>query len=116
MESWEVVVIGGNPAALRAAISASDGGASTLLIDSAGIGSRQGNPPYAGLAASLGEIDSSAHRDDTILAGGEKTNKISAANFCGLDFTQNLQINFVALKKEAPLVGAAAVWLNAKGV
>ena len=83
MESWEVVVIGGNPAALRAAISASDGGASTLLIDSAGIGSRQGNPPYAGFAASLGEIDSSAHRDDTISAGGEKTNKISAANFCG---------------------------------
>ena len=40
----------------------------------------------------------------------------TAANFCGLDFTQNLQINFVALKKEAPLVGAAAVWLNAKGV
>ena len=39
----------------------------------------------------------------------------TAANFCGLDFTQNLQINFVALKKEAPLVGAAAVWLNAKG-
>jgi len=83
MESWEVVVIGGNPAALRAAISASDGGASTLLIDSAGIGSRQGDPPYAGLAASLGEINSSAHRDDTISAGGETTNKISAANFCG---------------------------------
>ena len=83
MESWEVVVIGGNPAALHAAISASDGGVSTLLIDSAGPGSRQGNPPYAGLAASLGEIDSSAHRDDTIVAGGEKTNKVSAANFCG---------------------------------
>ena len=41
--------------------------------------------------------------------------RLTAANFCGLDFTQNLQINFVALKKEAPLVGAAAVWLNAKG-
>ena len=41
--------------------------------------------------------------------------RLTAANFCGLDFTQNLQINFVALKKEAPLVGAAAVWLNANG-
>ena len=41
--------------------------------------------------------------------------RLTAASFCGLDFTQNLQINFVALKKEAPLVGAAAVWLNAKG-
>ena len=41
--------------------------------------------------------------------------RLTAASFCGLDFTQNLQINFVALKKEAPLVGAAAGWLNAKG-
>ena len=41
--------------------------------------------------------------------------RLTAANFCGLDFTQNLQIIFVALKMEAPLVGAAAVWLNAKG-
>ena len=39
----------------------------------------------------------------------------TAANFCGLDFTQNLQINFVGLKEEAPLIGAAAVWINAKG-
>ena len=83
MESWEVVVIGGNPAALRAAIAAADGGASTILIDSAGIGSRQGNPSLSGLAASVGEIDSSAHREDTIFVGGEKTNKISAARVCG---------------------------------
>ena len=39
----------------------------------------------------------------------------TAVNFCGLDFTQNLQINFVGLKEEAPLIGAAAVWINAKG-
>lgn len=41
--------------------------------------------------------------------------RLTAANFCGLDFTQNLQINYVGLKEEAPLIGAAAVWLNAKG-
>ncbi len=40
----------------------------------------------------------------------------TAANFCGLDFTQNLQINFVGLKKDAPLIGGAAVWLNAKSM
>ena len=39
----------------------------------------------------------------------------TAASFCGLDFTKNLQINFASLKDEAPLIGAAAVWLNAKG-
>ncbi len=40
----------------------------------------------------------------------------TAASFCGLDFTKNLQINFASLKDEAPLIGAAAVWLNTKGV
>lgn len=42
--------------------------------------------------------------------------RLTAANFCGLDFTQNLQINYVGLKEEAPLIGAAAVWLNAKAL
>lgn len=83
MESWDVVVIGGNPAALRAAIASADGGSNTLLIDSGGIGSKQGKPSIAGIAASVGEIDSSAHRDDTILSGGENTDNISAARACG---------------------------------
>jgi glucokinase len=39
----------------------------------------------------------------------------TAASFCGLDFTKNLEINFASLKDEAPLIGAAAVWLNTKG-
>jgi len=40
----------------------------------------------------------------------------TAESFCGLDFTKNLQIDFTSLKDEAPLIGAAAVWLNAKGL
>ena len=40
----------------------------------------------------------------------------TAASFCGLDFTKNIQIDFTSLKDEAPLIGAAAVWLNAKGL
>ena len=40
----------------------------------------------------------------------------TAESFCGLDFTKNLQIDFTSLKEEAPLIGAAAVWLNAKGL
>lgn len=61
----------------------------------------------------------------TVLIGGSVAlgfgsvfiNKVrsTAEDFCGLDFTQNLQINYVGLKEEAPLIGAAAVWLNAKG-
>jgi len=42
--------------------------------------------------------------------------RLTTASFCGLDFTKNLQINFASLKDEAPLIGAAAVWLNTKGV
>ena len=42
--------------------------------------------------------------------------RLTAVSFCGLDFTKNLQINFASLKDEAPLIGAAAVWLNTKGV
>ena len=42
--------------------------------------------------------------------------RLTAASFCGLDFTKNLQINFASLKDEAPLIGAAAVWMNTKGV
>ena len=42
--------------------------------------------------------------------------RLTAESFCGLDFTKNLQINFASLKDEAPLIGAAAVWLNTKGV
>ena len=83
MESWEVAIVGAGPAALRAAIASIDSGASTILIDSEGIGSRQGNPPIAGIAASIGEINSIAHRDDTINAGGHTTNKVSAARTCG---------------------------------
>ena len=42
--------------------------------------------------------------------------RLTTASFCGLDFTKNLQINFASLKDEAPLIGAAAVWMNTKGV
>ena len=83
MESWEVVVVGAGPAALRAAIASADGGATTILIDSAGIGSRQGAPSLAGIAASLGEINSISHREDTIITGGDTTDNVVVARICG---------------------------------
>ncbi len=83
MESWEVVVIGAGPAALRAAIASSDCGVSTLLVDSAGIGSRQGQSSLSGIASSINEINSVSHREDTIVAGGENIDKIVAAQICG---------------------------------
>ena len=83
MESWDVVIIGSGPAALRAAIASSDAGTKPLVIDSKSIGSGSGLSPVSGFAASFDEVDSTAHREDTISAGGERTNKLAAARVCG---------------------------------
>ncbi len=83
MESWDIVVIGSGPAALRAAIASADAGTIPLVIDSSGVGSASGTAPLSGLAASIDELDSTAHRNDTVTAGGESTNKVAAARFCG---------------------------------
>ena len=53
------------------------------MIDESGIGSASGASPLAGLAASIDELDSSAHLDDTIAAGGETTDSEAAARTCG---------------------------------
>ena len=76
-------MVGAGPAALRAAIACADSGTSPLLIDASGVGSASGAHSIAGIAASIDELDSSAHREDTISAGGESTDKISAARVCG---------------------------------
>ena len=83
MESWELVIVGSGPAALRASIAAADAGTNPLLIESSGIGAGSAGTDLAGLAASIDEVSSSGHRDDTISAGGESTNKIAAARVCG---------------------------------
>ncbi len=83
MESWDLVIVGAGPSALRAAIAAADSGTPPLVIDSAGIGAGQSGTDLAGLAASIDEISSGAHRDDTIIAGGESTDKVVAARICG---------------------------------
>ena len=71
MESWDIVVIGSGPSALRAAIASADSGTIPLVIDSSGVGSASGTAPLSGLAASIDELDSTAHRNDTVTAGGE---------------------------------------------
>ena len=82
MESREVVVIGSGPAALRAAIACSDGGVVPLIIDELGFGSGAGSPPVAGLAASIDELNSQSHMDDTIAAGGEFCNESVVSRTC----------------------------------
>tara|TARA_B100000214_G_scaffold112604_1_gene79550 strand:+ start:9947 stop:11377 length:1431 start_codon:yes stop_codon:yes gene_type:complete len=83
MESWDLVIVGSGPAALRSAIAAADAGTTPLILNSAEIGGGQNGIDLAGLAASIDEIDSGAHRDDTVAAGGELTDKVAAARVCG---------------------------------
>ncbi len=83
MESWDVVIIGSGPAALRAAIASSDAGTKPLVIDSKSIGAGSGGSPISGFAVSFDEVDSTSHREDTIFAGGERTDKSAAARICG---------------------------------
>ena len=66
MESWDVVVVGSGVAALRAAISALDTGATVCIIDDTGPGSAQARADNTGIAASLNESDFHAHYQDTI--------------------------------------------------
>jgi len=83
LESWDVVVVGAGPSALRAAIASADSGAESLIVDGFGVGSASGAQPVAGLAASIDELDSTSHRDDTISAGGDSTDSTAAARTCG---------------------------------
>ncbi|MAB36419.1 MAG: hypothetical protein CL975_03740 [Euryarchaeota archaeon] len=82
MESREVVVIGSGPAALRAAIACSDAGVVPLVIDELGIGSASGAHPVAGLAASVDELNSQSHMEDTLAAGGEFCNESVVSRTC----------------------------------
>ena len=50
MESWDVLVLGDGPAALRAAISAAEAGANPLLVSESSVGAASGLPPLSGLS------------------------------------------------------------------
>jgi len=68
MEAWDVVVVGSGPAALRAAIAASEAGVTTTVLCPGGPSSG-GTGADAGLAASMNEPSSAAHAADTTAAG-----------------------------------------------
>jgi len=82
MESWDVIIVGSGPAALRAAIACEEAGTKPLIIDEYGVGSASGSPPIAGLAASIDEVDSTSHLEDTLSAGGESTEQEVASRIC----------------------------------
>lgn len=69
MEAWDVIIIGGTIAGMRAAISAHDEGSSVTIISQKGLGNSGSEGYSSGLAASLDEENPMSHRDDTIRGG-----------------------------------------------
>ena len=65
MQAWDVVVIGGSVAALRAAIAASDEGTTVTILSSSPPSALTDDAISCGLAASSGEVDPSTHAADT---------------------------------------------------
>lgn len=69
MEAWDVVVVGGTVAGLRAAIAAHDAGSSVTILEEGSIGSGGASTIVEGLAASLNETNYDGHANDTISVG-----------------------------------------------
>ncbi|MBS72607.1 MAG: hypothetical protein CMO20_06660 [Thermoplasmata archaeon] len=69
MDAWDVVVVGGTIAGLRAAIAAHDSGARVTVLEEGAIGSGGSSLSVEGIATSLNETDNKSHYDDTIAVG-----------------------------------------------
>jgi succinate dehydrogenase / fumarate reductase flavoprotein subunit len=82
MESWDVIVVGSGIAALRAAIAASDSGATVTVIESRGPGSSQSLTCSTGIAASISESDHFEHGKNTTLAGSGLSDTIVVEQRC----------------------------------
>ncbi len=71
MQAWDVVIIGGSIASLRAAIAASDEGATVTVLSSSPSSAFVDDAMSCGLAASSGETDPSEHAADTRRVGAD---------------------------------------------
>nr|AIF06460.1 fumarate reductase (sdhA) [uncultured marine group II/III euryarchaeote KM3_192_C12] len=69
MDAWDVIVVGGGVAALRAAIAAHDGGATVTILESGATGSGGAGMACEGFSVSANETNSNNHADDIIRAG-----------------------------------------------
>ena len=61
MQAWDVIVVGGSVAALRAAIAASDEGAAVTILTPSSPSSFVDDTTSCGLATSSGETNPSEH-------------------------------------------------------
>ena len=61
MQAWDVVIVGGSIAGMRAAIAASDAGATVTVLSSSQPSSFNDDAVVSGIASSAGEVNSSEH-------------------------------------------------------
>ena len=71
MQAWDVIVVGGSVAALRAAIAASDEGAAVTILTPSSPSSFVDDTTSCGLATSSGETNPSEHAADTRRVGAD---------------------------------------------
>ncbi len=69
MDAWDVVVVGGSVAGLRAAIAAHDLGANVVVLEEGAIGSGGAPTSVEGLAVSSNEANNDSHATDTLATG-----------------------------------------------
>ena len=69
MDAWDVVVVGGTAAGLRAAISAHDSGAAVIVLEEGAVGSGGSSTSVEGLAVSSNEVSNDSHATDTLATG-----------------------------------------------
>ena len=71
MQAWDVVVVGGSIASLRAAIAASDEGATVTVLTPSSSSAFVDDTTSCGLATSSGETNPSVHAADTRRVGAD---------------------------------------------
>jgi len=71
MQAWDVVIVGGSIASLRAAIAASDAGATTTVLSPSALSAYVDDAMSCGIATSSGEADPSTHAADTLRVGAD---------------------------------------------
>ena len=71
MQAWDVVIVGGSIAGMRAAIAASDAGATVTMLSSSQTSSFNDDSMTSGLSSSAGETNFSDHANDTHRVGAD---------------------------------------------
>jgi len=110
MQAWDVVIVGGSVAGLRAAIAASDNGATVTVLSSDSPSSFSDDAMSCGIAAASGEVDPSSHAADTERVGADlcESDVVTASTNSAIDHLAELErwgLNLRRNRNGAPHLG-----------